>query len=60
MLKYIIKCNFVAKHENDLSFFYPIAYYTYVFGPCLVGFGCIAVVRSFEITEIIWQSNTKL
>ncbi len=31
--------------------FYPIAYYIYVFGQCLVGFGCIGVVRPFEITE---------
>ncbi len=40
--------------------FYPIAYYIYVFGQCLVGFGCIAVVRPFEITEIIWWSDTEL
>ncbi len=32
---------------------YPIAYYIYVFGQCFVGFGCIAVVRPFKITEII-------
>ncbi len=38
--------------------FYPIAYYIYVFGQCLVGFGCIA--RPFEITEIIWRSDTEL
>ncbi len=37
--------------------FYPIAYYIFVFGQCLVGFGCIAVVRLFEITEIIWWSD---
>ncbi len=55
---YIIKRNFVAKNGNDLSFFYPIAYYIYVFGQCFVGFGCIAVVRPFEITEIIWRSDT--
>ncbi len=40
--------------------FYPIAYYIHVFGQRLVGFGCIAVVRPFEITEIIWQSDTEL
>ncbi len=51
---YIIKRNFVAKNGNDLSFFYPIAYYIYVFGQCFVGFGYIAV----EITEIIWRSDT--
>ncbi len=37
-----------------------IAYYIYVFWQCLVGFGCIAVVRPFEITEIIWRSDTDL
>ncbi len=37
--------------------FYPIAYYIYVFGQCLVGFGCIAVVRPFET---IWRSDTEL
>ncbi len=40
--------------------FYPIAYYIYVFGQCCVEFGCIAAVRSFEITEIIWRSDTEL
>ncbi len=40
--------------------FYPIAYYIYVFGQCLVGFGYIAVVSPFEITEIIWRSDTEL
>ncbi len=40
--------------------FYPTAYYIYVFGQWLVGFGCIAVVRIFEITEIIWRSDTEL
>ncbi len=33
--------------------FYPIAYYMYVFGQCLVGFGCIAAVRPFKKAEII-------
>ncbi len=42
---YIIKCNYVATHGNDR--FYPIAYYISVFGQCIVGFGCIAVVRPF-------------
>ncbi len=40
--------------------FNPIAYDMYVFGQCLVGFGCIAVVRPFEITEIIWRSDMEL
>ncbi len=44
---YIIKRNFVAKIEM-ICRFYPIAYYIYVFGQCLVSFGCIAVVRHFE------------
>ncbi len=56
---YIIKRNLVAKHGHDLSFL-SIAYYIYVFGQCLVGFGCIAIVRPFEITEIIWRSDTEL
>ncbi len=38
----------------DICRFYPIAYYIFVFDQCLVGFGCIAAVRPFEITEIIW------
>ncbi len=33
--------------------FYPIAYYMYVFGQCLVGFGCFAAVRPFKKAEII-------
>ncbi len=37
--------------------FYPIAYYIYVFGQCLVAFGSIAVNRPFEITEIIWRRD---
>ncbi len=40
--------------------FYPIAFYVYVFGQCLAGCGCIAVVRPFETTEIIWRSDTEL
>ncbi len=40
--------------------FYPIAYYIYVFGQCLVDFSFIAVERPFEITEIFWRSDTEL
>ncbi len=50
---YITKLIFWQNMEM-ICHFYPIAYYIYVFGQCLVGFGCIAVVRPFEITEIIW------
>ncbi len=52
---YIIKRNFVANHGNDLSFLSHCLLYL-----LLVGFGCIAVVRPFEITEIIWRSDTEL
>ncbi len=42
----IIHFNFVAKHGHDLSF-YPIAYYIYVFGQCLVGFGLYCCCKTF-------------
>ncbi len=43
-----------GKKGKGSAVFYHIAYYMYVFGQCLVGFGCTAVGRPFEITEIIW------
>ncbi len=55
---YIIKRHFVAKIEMICRFF-PIAYYIYVFGQCLVSFGCIAVVRHFEILNNL-ASDTEL
>ncbi len=40
---YIIKCNFVVRHGNDLAFLSHCL--LDLFGQCLVGFGCIAFVR---------------
>ncbi len=48
---------YVWQNMETICRFYPIAYYIYVFGQCLVGF---AVVRPFEITEIIWRSDMEL
>ncbi len=47
----------LARDKSERPSRHRTAYYIYVFGQCLVGFGCIAVVRPFEITEIFWSKR---
>ncbi len=44
----------------DMVVFIPLLTIFMYLASVVVGFGCIAVVRPFEITEIIWRRDTEL
>ncbi len=57
---YIMKHNFVAKTWTRSVDFILFVYCIYLFGQCRCGFWLFFCCNTFEITEIIWRSDTEL